>query len=106
MASVSQGSKGGWWLVGVGGQRRVLSLPGQTSFDLSVHCFEPQTDRSAGLTLTRDGQLRSGIRGRRAEATTSLSFSPVYCEVFPLFCALIKGSMALSASRKLIQKFT
>lgn len=57
---------------GVGGQRRVLSLPGQTSFDLSVHCFEPQTDRSAGLTLTRDGQLRSGIRGRRAEATTSL----------------------------------
>lgn len=42
----------------------MLSLPGQTSFDLSVHCFEPQTDRSAGLTLTRDGQLRSGIRGR------------------------------------------
>lgn len=41
-------------------------MPGQTSFDLNVHRFEPQTDRSTADGLTGDGQLRNWEKnGRR-----------------------------------------
>lgn len=46
-------------------------LPGQTSFDLSVHCFEPQTDRSKSWRWRETDSYRGwclggfwGLRGR------------------------------------------
>lgn len=56
LAQGTHGEKGGGeW------RERVLSLYAARAdvFWPGVHCFEPQTDRSAALTLTGDGQLRS-----------------------------------------------